>query len=262
MENSNQMEMKKRIVLKMGGKAASTQETLIYLIEEMSRLQGSYQFVFVHGGGAEVSRISQIFGLKPVFRNGIRLTSEAEMEIVDMVLAGKMNKSIVRLFASRGVRAVGISGVDGDLFLASPLEEGSFTGRIRTVNPGLIEVLSDHGYLPVIASVSRDEKGQGLNINADEAALELSRALKADGLLYLSDIPGILKDGSVLTTINETEAAREINGGVITGGMVPKVTSSLEAVKGGVGFVTIGEYVRPGDLAALLEGKLGSRIVS
>jgi acetylglutamate kinase len=248
-------------VLKMGGRVASSKETLVELIEELGELGKSSRFVFVHGGGAEVTKVSEIFGLKPVFRNGVRLTSEAEMDIVDMVLAGKMNKALVRLFAARGIPAVGLSGVDGDLFLAQPIEEGSRTGRVVDVNPEVLALLLDHGYLPIVASVSRDRDGGGININADEVALELAKAMKARGLLYLSDIPGVLKAGTVMERIDAETAAREIEGGGITGGMIPKVTSSLEAVKRGVGFVGIGEYRSKGDLEALISGKKGTKIV-
>lgn len=245
----------------MGGRAASSRETLVGLIEELGELKKTSRFVFVHGGGAEVTKVSEVFGIQPVFRNGVRLTSEAEMDIVDMVLAGKMNKSLVRMFASRGIPAVGLSGVDGDLFLAQPIEEGSRTGRILKVKPDLLTLLLDQEYLPVVASVSRDAEGGGLNINADEVALELAQALRVDGLIYLSDIPGVLKAGSVLERIDEETARREIQGGGITGGMIPKVTASLQAVKRGVGFVSIGEYRSKGDLEALISGTKGTKIV-
>lgn len=245
----------------MGGKAASSKETLAELIDELGELRKSYRFVFVHGGGTEVTKISEVFGLKPAFRNGVRLTSEGEMDIVDMVLAGKMNKTLVRLFAIHGIPAIGISGVDGDLFLSQPIEEGSRTGRIVEVHPGVLTLLLDHGYLPIVASISRDMEGGGLNINADEVALELAKALHAKGLLYLSDIPGVLKAGTVMDRIDAQIAKREIDGGGITGGMIPKVTSSLEALKQGVGFVGIGEYRVKGDLKALISGKKGTKIV-
>ncbi|MFQ3621487.1 MAG: acetylglutamate kinase [Spirochaetales bacterium] len=247
-------------VLKMGGRAASSAETLGVLIEELKELQTEYRFVFVHGGGAEVTKVSEVFGLKPVFRNGLRQTSAAEMDIVDMVLAGKMNKGLVRQFAFRGVRAVGICGADGDLFLAEPLEAGSRTGRITRVDLQVLILLLGGGYLPVVASVSRDRDGAGLNINADEVALELAKALKAKALLYLSDIPGVLKEGQVLARIDSSLAQQEMQAGVISGGMIPKITSSLEALKTGVGFVSIGEYQKQGDLRALLVGKQGTRI--
>lgn len=248
-------------VLKMGGKAASSKEALTELIDELGELRKSSRFIFVHGGGAEVTKVSEVFGLKPVFRNGRRLTSEGEMDIVDMVLAGKMNKAFVRLFAARGIPAIGISGVDGDLFLAQSIEEGSRTGRIVEVNLKVLTLLLDHGYLPIVASVSRDREGGGLNINADEVALELAKALHARGLLYLSDIPGVLKAGTVMDRIDGQTAKREIEGGGITGGMIPKVTSSLEALKQGVGFVGIGEYRGKGDLEGLILGKKGTKIV-
>lgn len=253
---------KSRIVVKIGGRAASAEASLRDLVREMAELRDRYDFLLVHGGGAEVSRVTKIFGLEPVFRDGIRMTSDAEMEIVDMVLSGRMNKSLVRMFETRGMKAVGLSGSDGGFFTGVSIDPaaGSRTGRIARVDPAAALLLLDAGYLPVIASTSMDAAGGALNINADEAALEIARALRADGLVFLSDIPGILKDGRVVPGLDGEAAEREIRDGIISGGMIPKVRSSLEALQGGVRAVVIGEFTTRGDLALLLEKKKGTTI--
>jgi acetylglutamate kinase len=250
-------------IVKIGGKAAGVETALRDLVRDMAQLQNSWSFLLVHGGGAEVSRVTKIFGLEPVFKDGIRQTSAAEMDIVDMVLAGKMNKYLVRIFETLGVQAVGLSGSDGGFFTGVSIDEAaeSRTGRVTAVNPAAALLLAGAGYVPVIASTSMDARGGALNINADEAALEIARAVQAKALVYLSDIPGILKDGKVIGRLDASGAEREIAAGVITGGMIPKVKSSLEALKSGVGAVVIGEFTHSGDLARLLECTSGSTIL-
>ena len=243
-------------------RSAAAESSLADLVREMADLKNRYDFILVHGGGAEVSRITKIFGLEPVFRDGVRMTSGPEMEIVDMVLAGKVNKSLVRMFSARGMKAVGISGSDGGLFTGASIDPagGSRTGRVERVNPEAALLLLRSGYLPVVASTSMDAEGGALNINADEAALEIAKAVGADALVFLSDIPGILKDGGVMMSLDGESARREIEGGVISGGMIPKVTSSLEALRSGVKAVVIGEFTSYGDLALLLGREKGTTI--
>jgi acetylglutamate kinase len=266
--------MKNRIIIKIGGKAATAEKSLNDLVREMGELRKEYDLVLVHGGGAEVSRITKVFGIEPVFKDGIRMTGDEEMDIVDMVLAGKMNKALVRLFQSRSIGAVGLSGSDGGLFTGRSIEagteavsehnksarRGNRTGRITAVDPKVIEVLLAAGFLPVVASTSMDERGGGLNINADEAALEIAKAMKAEGLIFLSDIPGILKEGRVIAGIDEAEALEEIEAGVISGGMIPKVRSSVEALDAGVSSVVIGEFTAYGDLRLLTGRKKGTTL--
>jgi acetylglutamate kinase len=250
------------IVVKIGGRAAAAGEALKDLAADIAGLRESFRFFLVHGGGAEVSRVTKIFGLQPVFKDGVRQTSPAEMEIVDMALAGKMNKGIVRVFETLGVPAVGLSGCDGGFFTGRSIDPaaGSRTGRVTRVKPEAALLLAGAGYVPVIASTSMDERGEALNINADEAAHEIARCLRAKALVYLSDIPGILKDGRLVVRLNAGEAEKEIAAGVITGGMIPKVRSALEALGGGVGSVVIGEFTRRGDLGRLLSRESGTTI--
>ncbi|MDR1315447.1 MAG: acetylglutamate kinase [Spirochaetales bacterium] len=250
------------VIVKIGGRAAGVEETLKDLVSDIAALKDRYCFFVVHGGGAEVSRITKIFGLEPVFRDGIRQTSAAEMDIVDMVLAGKMNTYLVRIFESCGVPAVGLSGCDGRFFMGESIDpaSGNRTGRVTGLDMGVACVLARAGYIPLIASVSMDGHGRALNINADEAALEIACSAEAEALVYLSDIPGIMKDGKLLLRVGAADAEEEIGAGVITGGMIPKVRSSLDALKRGVGEVVIGGFTHRGDLDLLLKGGLGTAI--
>ena len=250
----------KKVLIKIGGRAASDESALAALASEMAELKYDYNFFFVHGGGAEVTKVSKIFGLEAVFENGIRKTSPEEMDVVDMVLGGKMNKYIVRLFSTAGLNAVGICGADGRIFTGTAVTEGSRTGQVTGTEPSLLNMLADNGFLPVISSVSMDSNGTALNINADEAALAVASALKVNDLIFISDIPGILKDDEVIHKISPAGIEQEIDAGVISGGMIPKVKSSVEALRNGVNTVIIGGYNANGDLAKLLEGSLGTSI--
>lgn len=250
----------KKVLIKIGGRVASDTQALEALASEMAGLKEQYSFIFVHGGGAEVTKISSVFGLEAVFENGIRKTSPEEMDVVDMVLGGKMNKYIVRLFASKGLQAVGISGADGSVFTGTAVAQGSRTGRVTNTNPKLIELMTNNGFLPVISSVSMDSEGTALNINADEAALAVAASIPADDLIFISDIPGVLKEKEIIHKLSPADILQEIDAGVITGGMIPKVESSVEALRQGVKTVIIGGYNTIGDLAGLLEGSLGTSI--
>ncbi|MCF7928476.1 MAG: acetylglutamate kinase [Spirochaetales bacterium] len=220
--------------------------------------------VLFHGGGAEVSRLSGLLGQEPVFKDGIRMTSSEEMDTVDMVLRGKMNAYIVRRCAAAGLNAVGLSGIDGSLFTGASIDPSgeSRTGRVVSAKPDLLAGLLEKGYLPVVSSVSRDSQFKPLNINADEAALHTAMALKADILIFLSDIPGILDENKeVIRRLTPSRAETEITAGIIQGGMIPKVRSSISALAGGVSEVVVGSYTKSGDLASLLEGTSGSSII-
>jgi acetylglutamate kinase len=248
------------IVVKIGGKAAESRDSLDSLCQEMLALSRETRFLVVHGGGAEVSAVSRRLGVEPVFLDGVRQTSEQEMDIVDMVLAGKVNKQLVRLLRTRGLDAVGLSGSDGAIFTGRPLGGATRTGEVVSVDDRLLALLLDNGFLPVISSTSMDSSGKGLNINADAAAFSIASRLAASALVFLSDIPGILSDGSVIQAASAEEAAQLIAKGVITGGMIPKVSAALTAMGQGVQKVIIGQYDSAGSLGRLLEGKQGTRL--
>jgi acetylglutamate kinase len=251
------------ILVKIGGKAAEDEQSLVSLCDEMLELGKDNRLLLVHGGGAEVSAFSRRLGIEPVFQQGIRQTSAEEMDLVDMVLAGRVNKHLVRLLRTRGIEAVGLSGSDGGIFTGTAMggdPERTRSGEVDSVDPRLLEVLLSTGFLPVLCSTSMDAQGNGLNINADTVAFELAIQLTADALVFFSDIPGVLSDGSVIQTLTAAEARSLIERGVIAGGMVPKVSASLEALDQGVRKVIIGKYEGPGSLARMLDGKQGTRL--
>jgi acetylglutamate kinase len=249
------------VIVKIGGKAAEDRAALASLCDEMAALGRDQRLVLVHGGGAEVTALSKRLGIATAFKDGVRQTSPEEMDVVDMVLAGRVNKGLVRLLRARGLDAVGLSGSDGGIFTGAPVDaSGTRTGEITGMDPRLLELLCGNGYLPVLCSTSMDAAGGGLNINADTAAFKLAARLGARALAFLSDIPGILRDGSVLQALSGAEARQLIADGVISGGMVPKVTASLEAMDRGVARVIIGQYEGPGSLGRLLDGKQGTRL--
>lgn len=251
------------VVVKIGGKAAEDRASLMMLCDEMASLSKDHSLVLVHGGGAEVTAVSRRLGMEAVFKDGVRQTSAEEMDVVDMVLRGKINSQLVRLLRVRGLDAVGLAGSDGGTFTGQSLggrSAATRTGEVTAVDTRLITTLLSAGYFPVLASTSTDADGNGLNVNADTAAFQVAAALNAAALVFLSDIPGVLADGRVVPALSEKEAADLVSRAVIAGGMVPKVSSSFEAMSKGVKKVIIGRYEGPGGLSRLLEGKEGTRL--
>lgn len=249
------------VLIKTGGRVAENEEALKIMAGELKEMQSTYDFIFVHGGGKAVSEIQKTYGIEPVFEDGIRMTSETEMDLVDMGLAGLMNKKVVRLFSSQGLKAVGISGADGSLITGKEIAGKSCrTGKVVHCDLSLINTLHKENFLPVVSSVSSNDGGEALNINADEAALALGAEGKCQSILFISDIPGILDDKKVLKVTSEKEIYKLIETGVIKDGMIPKVQSSLEALHNGVKTVVIGEYKNRGDLHGLLSGEKGTKI--
>jgi len=255
---------KKVITVKIGGRTAEDLEQLRPFAADLKDLMAGHYPLIVHGGGAEVTRISKQLGFEPRFHEGIRITLSEEMDVVEMILSGKVNKHLVRFFQSCGLPAVGLCGADGKTFSGRILGrvEGkeTRTGNVAEVDPRLLVALFTAGFLPILSSTSMDKKGVGVNINADAVAFEVACRLNSDSLVFISDIPGVLKDGQALKSLNRDEVRREIAAGTITGGMIPKATSAVEALKHGVGQVIIGQYCGRGSLRALLEGGMGTCI--
>ena len=249
------------VLIKIGGLAAENELALSHLARDIKKLSAQYDFIFVHGGGSTVSSIQRVYGIEPVFSDGIRITSEKEMELVDMGLAGKMNKKLVRLFIKSGVMAAGISGADGSTFTGESIgDESCRTGKIIKTDTKLIQTLINGGFTPILSSVSSDSNGGALNINADEAALAAGTACKVETILFISDIPGILNGKEQYSNLNEIEINDLIDQKIINSGMIPKVKSSLEALKKGAGTVIIGDYRDFMDLEKLLSGEKGTKI--
>ncbi|MGV3722531.1 MAG: acetylglutamate kinase [Actinomycetota bacterium] len=233
----------KTVVVKYGG-AAMTDASLKHQVMQDIVLMHYVGInpIVVHGGGPEVSEAMKKVGKDPVFVRGLRVTDAETMEIVEMVLAGKTNKSIVSLLQQHGTKAVGLSGKDGNLFIARKMEtDGAdlgFVGEVVRVNPGVLDTLVAGGYVPVICSVAAGEQGETFNINADHIAGRLAAELKAEKLVLLTDVRGILGDvsdpNSLLSQITAAEARDLIATGKVDKGMIPKVESCLMALEGGV----------------------------
>jgi acetylglutamate kinase len=197
--------------------------------------------VLVHGGGPEVSEVMRRLGKEPAFVNGLRVTDAETMEIVEMVLAGKTNKSIVGAINRQGGQAVGLSGRDADLIVAEKARaevDLGFVGRVRQVNPGILETLAAGGYIPVISTVACGPDGESYNVNADSVAGEMAARLGAEKLILMTDVPGILRDvqdpDSLISAMTAGEALEMVRSGSASRGMIPKIEACVAAVRGGV----------------------------
>ncbi|MEM9005004.1 MAG: acetylglutamate kinase [Cyanobacteria bacterium P01_F01_bin.86] len=197
--------------------------------------------VVVHGGGPEINTWLTKLGIEPQFKNGLRVTDAPTMDVVEMVLVGRVNKELVSLINQAGGAAVGLCGKDGNLITARPQgnEDVGFVGDVTSVEPDIIRSLVEAGYIPVISSVASDETGQAYNINADTVAGELAAALHAEKLILLTDTRGILrdyKDTSTLIPKLDIQTARQlIDEGIVAGGMIPKVKCCVRSLAQGVG---------------------------
>lgn len=180
--------------------------------------------------------------MKPVFKDGFRVTDEKTMEVVEMVLAGKINKDIVSKINSKGGSAIGLCGKDGNLLVAEKdLSRGDigFVGRIVKVNAELLRSIIDSGFIPVIAPIASDEEGIDYNVNADNVAAEIASALRAEKLIYLTDVDGVMRNGELLSLMDLKTAERILRDGTLKGGMIPKVEYSISAMEKGVKTVHI-----------------------
>ncbi len=197
--------------------------------------------VVVHGGGPEINVWLSKLGIEPQFKDGLRVTDAATMEVVEMVLVGRVNKELVSLINQAGGRAVGLGGVDGNLITARPqgAQGVGFVGEVSSIDSNVIKSLVESGYIPIISSVARDENGQAYNINADTVAGELAAALGAEKLILLTDTRGILTDytdpSTLLPKLDIQRAREVIAAGIVSGGMIPKVNCCVRSLAQGVG---------------------------
>jgi len=229
-------------VYKLGGPALEDPLLVPPLAREVGAFAG--RVVIVHGGGRHVERLLQALSIESRFVGGRRETSPAAMEVVEMVLSGAVNKALASALTRAGVPAVGVSGRDGGL-VAARLEPG--LGRVGvplSVEPGLLQALWDSGFVPVVSPVADGPSGEATNVNADEAALGLARALGAGSLIYLSDVDGVRVQGRDAARLSSADAERFIGDGSIAGGMVIKVRAALEAARGGIAEVVIAGKAR------------------
>ena len=230
----------KTIVVKFGGNVSSSQEKLDNVAKDIVLLKlVGMEPVIVHGGGDEISRFMKKLRKEPTFVDGLRVTDEETMEIVEMVLVGKVNTSIVSALEKQGGRSVGLSGKDGKLIQARIKNPKlGRVGIIESLNNEVVDELSKAGFIPVIAPIGMDAEGRSLNINADTLAGELAANLQAEKYLILTDIQGIMRDpedpSTLISRFSLGEAKELIERKVITGGMLPKVESCIRALEGGV----------------------------
>ena len=238
---------RKIIVVKYGGSAMSNEELQKNVIKDVTLLKlVGFKPIIVHGGGKEISRWVGKVGKEAQFVNGLRVTDDETMEIAEMVL-GKVNKSLVSMEQELGVKAVGISGKDGGLLnVEKKYVDGKdigFVGNIKEVNPKILYDLLEKDFLPIVAPVGLDDGFQTYNINADDAACAIARAVGADKLVFLTDIEGLYKDindkNSFISRITASDADALIDGGIIGGGMLPKLENCTSAIKNGVNRVHI-----------------------
>ena len=235
----------KIVVIKYGGNAMINEQLKQQVMEDIVLLWLiGVKVVLVHGGGPEISETMQKLGKEAVFVDGLRVTDKETVDIVQMVLAGKINKTLVNLLEMKGGNAMGLSGMDGRLIEAKVKDARlGYVGEVTKVNIRPVLDLLEKGYIPVISTVGCDEQGNAYNINGDTAAACVAGALNAERLIMLSDIPGVLRDKddptSLIREMTILEAARLRDDGVISGGMIPKVECCVDAIMKGVHKVII-----------------------
>ena len=235
----------KIIVVKYGGNAMINDELKSAVMGDIVLLSLiGIKVVLVHGGGPEISDMLAKIGKKSEFVDGLRVTDKETADIVQMVLAGKVNKSLVNYIQGIGGKAIGLCGADGHMIKAKKKDEKlGFVGEITEVNTDPITDVLDKGYIPVISTIGCDDDGNVYNINADTAASKIAGELRAESLISMTDIRGILRDkddeNSLIPVINVSDAPRLIHEGIISGGMIPKIECCTEAIRRGVGKVFI-----------------------
>ncbi|MGN0544566.1 MAG: acetylglutamate kinase [Acutalibacteraceae bacterium] len=230
----------KIVVIKYGGNAMTSETLKDSVMRDIVLLSLiGIKVVLVHGGGPEITDMLQKIGKKSEFVNGLRVTDKETADIVQMVLAGKVNKSLVNLVQNKGGMAIGLSGIDGHMIEARAKdEELGFVGEITNINIQPILDVIDKGYIPIVSTVGCDNEGSVYNINADTAAAMIAGALGAESLISMTDIGGILQDkndpNTLISVIRADEAPQLIKSGVISGGMIPKAECCIKAINLGV----------------------------
>ncbi|MBQ7236592.1 MAG: acetylglutamate kinase [Clostridia bacterium] len=235
----------KVLVVKYGGNAMINQELKEQVMEDIVMLHLiGVKVVLVHGGGPEITDLMAKLGKKSEFVDGLRVTDKETVDIVQMVLAGKVNKSLVNFLEMKGGKAMGISGMDGKLIEAKMKDERlGYVGDITKINIECVEDLLQNGYIPVISTIGCDDQGNAYNINGDTAAARIAGALSAERLIMMTDIAGLLKDkddpNTLIPEITVSEAKTLLKDGTISGGMIPKIKCCIDAINHGVKNVVI-----------------------
>ena len=236
------------VVIKYGGAALINEEIKSTVIKDIALMKYvGFKPVLVHGGGKDINKALEKIGKKPEFKDGLRVTDEETMDVVQQVLAGKLNKDLATELCMHGINAVGICGKDANFMqvrkaMPNGLDLG-LVGEVTEVNTGLVRTLLDNDFVPVISSIGVDENGTAYNVNADYAAVAVAGALNAEKLVFITDVAGIMEDvndpDSVISVAHVDEVKGMIDSGVISGGMIPKVQCCIAGVEAGVGNVHI-----------------------
>ncbi|MBQ9728503.1 MAG: acetylglutamate kinase [Clostridia bacterium] len=230
----------KIVVVKYGGNAMINEELKEAVMGDIVLLSLiGVKVVLVHGGGPEITETLHKIGKKSEFVDGLRVTDKETVDVVQMVLAGKVNKNLVNLLQRKGGKAIGLCGIDGHMIQAKKADERlGFVGEITKVNVEAVLDVLEKGYIPVISTVGCDDEGNAYNINADTVAARLAGELKAESLISMTDIVGLLRDkddeSTLISKVYVSDAPKLIHDGVISGGMIPKVNCCIEAIRRGV----------------------------
>ncbi|MFX1278611.1 MAG: acetylglutamate kinase [Promethearchaeota archaeon] len=238
----------KTVIIKFGGSAMKDPKLKKSFVEDVVSMNlVDINLIIVHGGGPIINEMLKKLEIEPKFFNGLRVTDKETMDVVEMVLAGKINKSIVNDIQTQGANAIGICGKDSNLLqVKKKIVDGKdlgFVGEVVNVNTKFLQGILDNSVIPVIAPIGKDNLGNTFNINADDVALAISKALRAEKLIYLTDVLGVLSDlnddTSLIKEMKVDQALTFIKEGIITDGMIPKVRCSIEAIQSGVTAVHI-----------------------
>ena len=237
----------KRVIVKYGGSAMLDEKLQQSVIKDVALLKlVGMKPIIVHGGGKEISKWVKLMGKEPEFVEGLRVTDEDTMEVAEMVL-NKVNKHLVQMMEKLGVRAAGISGKDGGTIICDKKtvngKDIGYVGDVREVRSDLIDTLLEHDFVPIIAPIGLGDDFKSYNINADDAACAIAKSMKAEKLVFMTDIEGVCRDANdpstLLSVLTLDEANRMIDEGFVGGGMLPKLRNCIDAVEGGVGRVHI-----------------------
>ena len=260
---------RKIVVVKYGGNAMTSGELKRSVMEDLLLLHlVGVKVILVHGGGPAINQTLAAMQIPSSFKNGLRVTDRLTMDVVQMVLAGKVNKDLAALLTELGGKAVGLCGIDGAMIRVRQQDESlGFVGKIEHIDTALIDAVLDSGYIPVISSVGIDDTGQAYNINADTVAAQLAGALQAETMVAMTNVDGVLadpNDPASLIPVLTAEKARELEkNGVIAGGMLPKVACCLEAIEAGAKkvFIINGEVPHALLIELLTDEGLGTMFI-
>lgn len=252
-----------KLLIKLGGTLLDQEDSRSRITREIAQAAGGRRTVVVHGGGKQMTRFLNERGVQSRFVDGLRVTTPEVVDALLKVFAGSVNHGLVSAFVAAGARAVGLSGIDDGLVEAEQLrQELGAVGKPVRSKPDLLELLTAHGFLPVVACVAGDRQGNVYNVNADQMAVACAVGFRADRLFFLTDVEGVRgADGAAFQALDAAACRDLIARGVATGGMQAKLEACIQAVEGGVGEVVIAPGFRPGVVAALLRGEpLGTRV--